>query len=142
MAQPDPRSPKGNRPPNNNNGNGGGPAEPGFNWKGLVLVSIAIGLFFLAWVLKGGPMDNFIPYPQFVKLLEDDQIVKEKGIDLLQKGIAKGGLKHPDEAKLMLGIAYFQAGQMPKAIETFNSVTGGNGAADVAHLWTIRAKQG
>jgi hypothetical protein len=66
----------------------------------------------------------------------------QKGIDLLQKGIAKGGLKHADEAKLMLGIAYFQAGQMPKAIETFDSVTGGAGASDVAHLWSIRAKQG
>ncbi len=67
---------------------------------------------------------------------------KQKGIELLQQGIAKGGLKHPDEAKLLLGIAYFQAGQMPKAIETFDSVTGGGGAADIAHLWSIRAKQG
>ena len=66
----------------------------------------------------------------------------QKGISALEQGIAKGGLKHADEAKLMLGIAYFQAGQMPKAIETFESVTGGAGASDVAHLWTIRAKQG
>jgi len=79
MAQPDPRSPKGNRPPN------GGPTEPGFNWKGLVLISIAIGLFILAYVFKGGPMENNVPYPQFVQMLENDQIVKEKGIDLISE---------------------------------------------------------
>ena len=48
MAQPDPRPPKGNR-----SSNGGGPAEPNFNWKGLVLLSIAIALFGAAYVLKG-----------------------------------------------------------------------------------------
>ena len=63
-----------------------------------------------------------------------------KGLELLQQGIAKGGLKHPDEAKLMLGAAYFQAGQMPKAIETFDSISGP--AADIAKLWSLRAKQG
>jgi hypothetical protein len=64
-----------------------------------------------------------------------------KGIELLQQGIAKGGLKHPDEAKLMLGAAYFQAGQMPKAIETFSTITNGS-AGDLARLWVLRAKQG
>ncbi|MEI9984033.1 MAG: tetratricopeptide repeat protein [Aliidongia sp.] len=66
----------------------------------------------------------------------------QKGIAALEQGIGKGGLKHPDEAKLMLGIAYFQAGQYPKAIDTFNAIKGGNGAADLAHLWALRAKQG
>jgi cell division protease FtsH len=74
MAQPDPRSPKGNRQQN-----GGGPAEPGFNWKGLVLVSIAIGLFILAYVFKGGTMENSVAYPQFKKALEDGQILNEPG---------------------------------------------------------------
>ncbi|HSI13571.1 MAG TPA: ATP-dependent zinc metalloprotease FtsH [Chthoniobacter sp.] len=81
MAQPDPRSPKGNRPPNGT----GGPSEPTFNWKGLLLLAAAIGLFVLAYVFKNGPIENVVPYPQFVKLLDEDQIVKEKGIDLVSE---------------------------------------------------------
>src|SRR3954468_20350885 len=81
MAQPDPRSPKGNRPPNG----GGGPSEPTFNWKGLLLLAAAIGLFVLAYVFKNGPIENVVSYSQFVKLLDEDQIVKEKGIDLVSE---------------------------------------------------------
>jgi tetratricopeptide (TPR) repeat protein len=66
----------------------------------------------------------------------------QKGIAALEQGLAKGGLKHPDEAKLQLGIAYFQAGQFPKAIEAFNTVSTAGGAADLARLWVLRAKQG
>jgi len=82
MAQPEPRSPKSNRPPN-----GGGPAEPNFNWKGLVLFAIAIGLFGAAYIFKGGPMGNVrdVKYPDFVKLLDEDKIVKEKGIELVSE---------------------------------------------------------
>jgi len=82
MAQPEPRSPKGNRSPN-----GGGPAEPNFNWKGLVLFAIAIGLFGAAYIFKGGPMGNVrdVKYPDFVKLLDEDKIVKEKGIELVSE---------------------------------------------------------
>src|SRR5580698_4080280 len=83
MAQPDPRSPKNNRPPN---GNGG--ADPNFNWRGLFLFALAICLFAGFWVLSkngsiGGVHD--LSYPQFVKYLEDDQIVKDKGIDLVSE---------------------------------------------------------
>src|SRR5262249_7089706 len=35
----------------------------------------------------------------------------DKGIALMQQGIAKGGLKHKDDANLQLGIAYARAGQ-------------------------------
>jgi hypothetical protein len=66
----------------------------------------------------------------------------QKGIVAMEQGIAKGGLKHPDEAKLELGIGYLQAGQPAKAIETFNTVSNAGGAADLAHLWVLRAKQG
>ena len=79
MAQPDPRSPKGNRPPN-----GSGPAEPNFNWKGLVLLTIAIALFGAAYVFKG-PMGNVkeVTYPQFVEMLKRDEIDKKKGLEEL-----------------------------------------------------------
>jgi len=81
MAQPDPRSPKNNRPPN---GNGG--ADPNFNWRGLFLFALAICLFAGFYVLSkngsiGGVHD--VSYPDFVKLLNNEQIVKERGIDLV-----------------------------------------------------------
>lgn len=65
----------------------------------------------------------------------------DKGIELMQKGIAKGGLKHPEEAKLHLGLAQLQAGQKAKALQTLRGVRGDNGAADIAHLWVIHANQ-
>src|SRR3954471_2137551 len=81
MAQPDPRLPKGNRPPNG----GGGPSEPTFNWKGLLLVAAAIGLFVLAYVFKNGPMENMVPYPKFVEMLDNKQVEAEKGIELVSE---------------------------------------------------------
>ncbi|MEI9986623.1 MAG: hypothetical protein WDN69_27695 [Aliidongia sp.] len=66
----------------------------------------------------------------------------QKGIAALEQGIAKGGLKHPEEARQELGIAYFQAGQAEKAIATFDSVSGTGPAGDVARLWAMRMKQG
>jgi hypothetical protein len=59
----------------------------------------------------------------------------DKGIALIQKGIAKGDLKHPDDARLDLGIAYLRAGNKAKAAEAFRSVKGTDGAADLARLW-------
>jgi tetratricopeptide (TPR) repeat protein len=73
---------------------------------------------------------DYVGYKQF-----------DKGIPLIEQGIAKGGLKHPDEAKLHLGYAYLQAGQKPKAIQAFKSVQGTDGAADLARLWLIYAGQ-
>src|SRR5580698_1450400 len=83
MAQPDPRSPKNNRPPN---GNGG--ADPNFNWRGLFLFALAICLFAGFYVLSkngsiGGVRD--VSYPEFKRYLETDQIVKERGIDLVSE---------------------------------------------------------
>ena len=59
----------------------------------------------------------------------------DKGIDLIQKGIAKGGLRFPSDANLHLGIALLRAGQKGKAATAFKSVTGTDGAADLARMW-------
>ena len=59
----------------------------------------------------------------------------EKGISLIEQGIAKGGLKSADEAKLHLGLAYLKSGNRDKAIEAFNTIQGTDGAADIAQLW-------
>ncbi|HQR02561.1 MAG: hypothetical protein JSR19_10950 [Proteobacteria bacterium] len=65
----------------------------------------------------------------------------DKGIALMEQGLQKGGLKHPDEAKLHLGVAYQYAGKKDKALETFKTVQGADGAADLARLWTILLTQ-
>ena len=63
----------------------------------------------------------------------------DKGIELIEHGIVKGGLKRPDDAKLHLGQAYLKSGNKDKAIETFRSVRGSDGVGDLARLWAIRA---
>jgi hypothetical protein len=59
----------------------------------------------------------------------------DKGIALIQKGLADKELRHPDDARLALGIAYLRAGNRAKAAEAFRSVKGTDGAADLARLW-------
>ncbi|MEB0140610.1 MULTISPECIES: hypothetical protein [unclassified Undibacterium] len=59
----------------------------------------------------------------------------EKGIALIEQGIAKGGLKSLNEAKLHLGIAYLQVGDRAKASDSFSSLQAGDGASDLARLW-------
>jgi len=63
------------------------------------------------------------------------------GLPLMEQGIAKGGLREPEDAKLHLGIAYLAAGQKPKAIQTFKEVGGTDGTADLARLWLIHAQR-
>jgi hypothetical protein len=62
----------------------------------------------------------------------------DKGAELIRQGIAKGGLKYPDDAKLRLGLAQLQS---PKtkgaAMQTLRSVKAVDGAADIARLWTV-----
>ena len=61
----------------------------------------------------------------------------DKGIGFIEQGIAKGGLKSPDEAKLRLGMAYARAGQKDKAIQTFQTVKAGGGLSDTAKYWIL-----
>jgi hypothetical protein len=64
-----------------------------------------------------------------------------KGLKLMQQGIAKGGLKRADDARLHLGIAYLLAGDSAKAQATFKTVTGNDGSADLARLWALYARR-
>ncbi len=65
----------------------------------------------------------------------------DKGIGFIQQGIAKGGLKQPDEARLRLGAAQAKAGKKDDAIKTFESVKAGGGLSDVARVWIMTIKQ-
>ena len=64
-----------------------------------------------------------------------------KGVQLMEQGIKKGGLRRPEDAKLHLGIAYLQAGQKAKALQVFKTVGGTDGTADLARLWTLQARR-
>jgi Tfp pilus assembly protein PilF len=66
---------------------------------------------------------------------------KAKGVQLMQQGIAKGGLKRPEDAKLHLAIAQLMAGDNAKAQATLKTVTGTDGTSDLARLWALYAKR-
>lgn len=60
------------------------------------------------------------------------------GIKLIEQGMAKGGLKRPEDAKLRLGMALLQQGKSrERAVRTLRSVAGTDGGADIARLWTV-----
>jgi hypothetical protein len=62
----------------------------------------------------------------------------EPGIAMIEQGIAKGGLKRPDDARLRLGMAQLQSPQLrAKATQTLRSVQGNDGTADIARLWLL-----
>lgn len=64
-----------------------------------------------------------------------------KGLALMEQGIRKGGLANkPHDATLRLGIGYLMAGQRVKALETFKNVGGRHGAADLARIWSLYAR--
>jgi tetratricopeptide (TPR) repeat protein len=61
----------------------------------------------------------------------------DKAIDAYQKGLKRGGLQKPDDARLHLAIAYLQSNQKPKAKDSFDAVSGKDGTRDLAQLWLI-----
>ena len=62
----------------------------------------------------------------------------DKGIALIEQGIAKGGLKRPDEARLRLGTAQLQSATAKgTATPTLRSVKANDGSADIARLWLL-----
>jgi len=69
---------------------------------------------------------NYTVYGQF-----------DKGIAMMEQGIAKGGLKNPDVEKLRLGVAYLKSGNRTKAEEVFKTIQSTDGAADLAKLWLL-----
>lgn len=62
----------------------------------------------------------------------------DKGLALIEQGIAKGGLKRPDEARLRLGMAQQQSAKTKgRSAQTLRSVQGSDGSADIARLWIL-----
>ncbi|WP_374562770.1 hypothetical protein [Ideonella sp.] len=66
----------------------------------------------------------------------------EQGAALIQQGIAKDGLKRPEDAKLRLGQALAQNPKTrSKGQQTLRSVQGTDGAADLGRLYAVLAAQ-
>lgn len=74
---------------------------------------------------------NYVGYGQY-----------DKGIALIEQGIAKGQLKQAELARLHLGYAYLLAGKKADAVKAFRAVKGTAGEADVARLWIMQAGGG
>ncbi len=64
----------------------------------------------------------------------------DKGIELIEKGIAKGGLKNADDGKLRLGESLAKAGRKADAIKVFEGLKGNDGSGDLARYWIMFLK--
>ncbi|GIK34033.1 MAG: hypothetical protein AMXMBFR45_19350 [Gammaproteobacteria bacterium] len=64
----------------------------------------------------------------------------EKAAAALSRGLAKGGVRDPDQAQIMLGIADLKLGKKADAAKAFGQVTADPQMADLARLWTIVAR--
>jgi len=65
----------------------------------------------------------------------------DKAAAAITKGIAKGGLKSPDEANLLLGIAQLRLRNASEAQKSFDKVgsSSNNGYARLGKLWSLHA---
>lgn len=60
----------------------------------------------------------------------------DKAVELIEKGIAKGQLKRPDDAKLRLALAMLSSPKSKtKGQQMLRSITGTDGTADIARLY-------
>ena len=84
--------------------------------------------------VDGGPLVNngynYVLYGQY-----------DKGIAMIEQGIAKGQLRHPEDARLHLGMAYLLAGRKDDALKALKSVQGADGTQDLARLWAAQARR-
>jgi len=60
-----------------------------------------------------------------------------KAIESLQRGIGKGSVRDPDEAGILLGIAYLRSGNKDEAVKAFNTVKVDPTMTRIAKLWVL-----
>ena len=65
----------------------------------------------------------------------------DQGAKMIEEGIAKGGIRNPEEAALHLGYAQIRAGHNAEAVKTLQAIKGGpNGLVQIAHVWILYAQ--
>jgi len=60
-----------------------------------------------------------------------------KAIEALQRGIGKGSVRDPDEAGMLLGIAYVRSGNKEEAAKAFGTVKADPTMSRIAKLWLL-----
>ena len=65
--------------------------------------------------------------------LDGDQ--NQKAITAINKGLSRGGVKRPDNARLVLGMAYFNTEQYAKARDAFKAAGRDKRSAKYASQW-------
>ena len=74
-------------------------------------------------------------------LLETVDGNAQHGAQMIEEGIAKGGVRNPEEAALHLGYAQIKAGRNADAVKTLEAIKGGpNGLVQIAHVWILYAQ--
>lgn len=63
----------------------------------------------------------------------------DKGVALIEQGIAKGGLKRVEDAQLRLGQALLLAKNKAKAVQVLRGIKATDGTADIGRLWALYA---
>ena len=66
----------------------------------------------------------------------------DKAIEAIQRGLGKGGVKNPDEANLLLGIAYLRSSNKPEATKAFQAVNKDPGMMRIAKMWLLKNSEG
>ena len=59
----------------------------------------------------------------------------DKAIESINKGLQRGGVKRPDNARLVLGMAYFNTNQYEKAREAFRAAGRDERSKEYARQW-------
>ena len=60
-----------------------------------------------------------------------------KAIEAITRGVGKGGVRNPDEAGILLGIAYLKTGNKAEAAKAFQSVNKDPTLTRIAQLWLL-----
>jgi hypothetical protein len=66
----------------------------------------------------------------------------DRGLPLMEQALKQGPLKHPEDAKLHLALAYAHAGQKARAAQLLQTIRGNDGTADLARLWLLQTGRG
>jgi tetratricopeptide (TPR) repeat protein len=65
----------------------------------------------------------------------------QKAVAVLQRGLRRGGVKDINDARMLLGLAHYRAGQKHEAGKVFRSVSNDSTLATIADLWALRTQQ-
>src|SRR6478609_7625173 len=64
-------------PPEGPDRRGGAPEPQGFNWKGLILLSVAIIILASGLILRSGASGGEMTYSTFIEKLDKNEVVKD-----------------------------------------------------------------